>query len=427
MKIQALKPHIFLNNHKALPFAPSFKAPPFVSKLKPLEHDTVSFSGTASPAPQVYYETLTTKSKEHRFKECIQTTADRAYNSDEFLKWADKINYNELIEVAPSIANFDSMQLEDFLLHHYKNGTKEFTKENLSCKNLERILSENIVERNEIEGILTTFPATNRAIGELPSDWGVSSEKFDEVVAAINKIAQTIDLTGEDELSHTDTKYIKSTLSRVLQKPVNVQYIDNGAFGHALNIKVGGAKPVVLKLFKTPPFYDNGMRGHGAGAEPQIGYYARVHNLPNYAKFHFGQVANKYDAGAFYIADFIDYDTEYEPKTKMEKLGLYFMTIGDMNEDNMINGKIVDYGSSSPDTSPEVYELAEEIVEAAFVETEDGLEAKDVCELLTESYKRVSRREHMYFMHAVDFIAFNAKRPYGKEFEKWIREVYPTL
>ena len=163
MKIQVIKPHIFQKVQRV-------PAP----KLKPLPYDTVSFSGLELPKPKV----MTSTQKEQRFKECIQTTAERAYDSENFLKWAEKIEYKKLVEIAPSVADFDNMQFEDFLLYHYKTGTKEFTEDTLSCKNLEELLAQDLMEYNELSGILTTYPATKKAEEGLSwwsSGWGVGS------------------------------------------------------------------------------------------------------------------------------------------------------------------------------------------------------------------------------------------------------------
>ncbi|MBQ3102492.1 hypothetical protein IJC60_05770 [bacterium] len=408
MQIQAIKPHIFHQPQRI--FAP---------KLKPLPCDTFSFSGLEPPKPRV----MTSEQKERYFRECAITTADRVYNPKEFLVWADKIDYKKLIEIAPPVAKFDGMQIEDFLAFHYKNGTQEFTKETLSCKNLEKLLAQDLISHNELSGILTTYPATNRAIGKLPEGWGEGKEKFDKVINAINNITRTVDVTSENAFTPSEMTYIVKSLTDALEKPVVCQYIDNGVFGHAIKIEVKGAKPVVLKMFKTPPAYDNGYHTHGAGAEPQIGFYARAHNLSNYAKFHFGQVANKHDFGAFYVADFIDKMPRIEKKTKMEKLGLHLMSIGDIDDSNMINGKIVDYGSSSFVVSPRAFKVAEEIVENTTSSTPFGIKTKNVSEYLSNTYKNLSDIEKIDFREAVDFIAFHAKESYGKEYEMWLRNL----
>lgn len=408
VKIQAIKPHIFLNKQTLQ-----------VNRLKPLPFDTVSFSGLELPKPKV----MTPERKERYFKECIKITADKVYNPEKFLEWAEKIDYKKLIEEAPSFAKFDGMQIEDFLTFHYKIGTQEFTKETLSCKNLEKLLGEDLMSYNELSGILTTYPATDRAIGTLPKGWGEGKERFDKVLKAINNITRTVDVTRENAFTPSEMTYIVKSLTEALEKPVVCQYIDNGVFGHAVKIEVKGAKPVALKIFKTSPAFDDGFHTHGAGAEPQVGFYTNAHNLSNYAKFHFGQIANKHDTGAFYVADFIDKMPRIEKKSKMEKLGLYQMSIADIDDSNMINGKIVDYGSSSFVISPRAFKLAEKIIENTSVATPFGIKPKNVSEYLSETYKSLSDVEKIDFKEAVDFIAFHSKQPFGEEFEKWIRNL----
>ena len=412
VKIQAIKPHIFPNNrvHMLRNTSPV---------LKQLHSDTFSFSGLELPKPKV----MTPERKEKYFKECIKTTADRVYNPEKFLEWANKIDYKKLIETAPSVAKFDGMQIEDFLTFHYKNGTQEFTRETLSFKNLEETLKQDIVSHNELSAILTTYPATKRAIGELPEGWGKGEEKFNKVIDAINNITRTVDVTRENAFTSSEMTYIVKSLTDALEKPVVCQYIDNGVFGHAIKVEVKGAKPVALKMFKTSPAYDDGYHTHGAGAEPQIGFYTRSHNLSNYAKFHFGQVANKHDTGAFYVADFIDKMPRFEKKSKMDKLGLYLVSIGDIDDSNMINGKIVDYGSSSFVVSPRAFKVAQSIIENTTTSTPFGIKPKNVAEYLSETYKNLSDIEKIDFREAVDFIAFHADCSFAKDYEMWLREL----
>ncbi len=405
MKIQAISPY-FIQNTKMQ------QAP----KLRPLPFDTFSFSGTSAPKPKAAPK----DDKELRFREYVETTAEWVLDSEKFLNWANKIDYNKLIQIAPSVENFEGMQFEDFLSYHFKIGTKEFTKENLTCKNFEDILASDLIKADKLASILTLYPATKRAIGELPAGWGRGEEQFDKVVGAINKITETVDVARDTAFSSSEMMFIVKTLSDVLDKNTSCQYLGRGAFGHAIKVSVKGVKPVVLKLFKGAPKYLT--ETHGAGFEPQVGFYARAHNLPNYAKFHFGQVSNKHELGGFYVADYIDGKPKIEEKPRMEKLGLHLMGIDDIDRSNIINGKIVDYGSSSLAVEPEIFKIAEEIVENTAGNSIFGLRSKNVSEYLTKTYRELSGVDRLNFMQAVNFIAFNAHEPFDREFERWLIE-----
>lgn len=405
VKIQAISPKI-IQNHKM----------PARAMLKPLPYDTFSFSGTIAPKPKATPK----DDKELRFREYVETTAERVTNSEEFLNWANKIDYKKLTQVAPAVDDFHCTQFEDFLTYHFKIGTKEFTKENLSCKDFENILARDLISANELASILTLYPATKRAIGELPSGWGKGEEQFDKVVGAINKITENIDMARDTRFYPSEMNFISQTLFEALGKDVSCQYIGRGAYGHAIKINIKGVKPVVLKLFKSAPKYLS--ESHGAGFEPQAGFYARANNLPNYARFHFGQVSNKRELGGFYVADYIDSKPNFREKSKMENLGLYLMDIADACSSNIINGKIVDYGSSSLTVDPKVFKIAEEIVEKTADGSIFGLRSKNVTEYLTQTYRNLSGVDKLNFMEAVNFIAFNANEPFNREFERWLIE-----
>ena len=149
-----------------------------------------------------------------------------------------------MFEIAPSTRFFTSNDFIEFINYHYNNGTKDFTSENLvyPVDNLQKLLSEKLISYTELNKILSSFPNTNRNIGTLPKDWGLSDDisKQDKIFDLINKYTQ--DNSIED---------LQQGLVSILDKNVKIQYLGRGAYGKVLKIEIDNAEPVVLKTFLT--------------------------------------------------------------------------------------------------------------------------------------------------------------------------------
>lgn len=295
----------------------------------------------------------------------------------DFVKYANSIDYEKLSAIAPDIDKFTVDNFESFLNYHFKNATTDFTQESLKYNGeFSKLLTENLMNATELSKILSAFPNTNRNIGSIPKDWISSpseeiTTKIYNVINDFNSLVKSNKVNIETSTSETDN--LASELSKILGKKVKAKYLGSGSLGDAIKLEIEGAEPVVFKTFKTVPndvehlnpFGQGWKDAHGAGNEPQAGLYAKENQIKNFAEFYFGKVANSNDSDGFMVTKFLSQADNAESfKTTSDKLNLNYMVSLDDHSGNLIDGMFIDYGAvkTKKDISRESFDLATKIV-----------------------------------------------------------------
>ncbi len=260
-------------------------------------------------------------------------------NISDFNNYLKSIELEKIAEIAPSVKKFNARNLLVFANYHYKNGTSEFTKENLTIStDFTKFLSEHYVSAKGMADILAAFPATSRNIGELPEGWlkNVPEENQGNITTSIYNSIEKFNNTRDNDTLATE-------LSSLLSTNVDVTFIGSGAFGSGYKISVPDSPDVVLKVFHK----NNSFREteHGAKIEPQTGAFLNE-NSDRFVPFYFGRVAGRSDEDAFLVTLYMDNNVEVKNRAGIkEKYAIDARDAwGKNGEHNIINGKIIDYG-----------------------------------------------------------------------------------
>lgn len=264
----------------------------------------------------------------------------------DFAKYISKVDKNKMIKMEPGFKDYAQADWLKFLDFHYRLGTKEFNKEALTFpKDLTKFLSEHYLDGRGIRSLFKVYPSTSRKIGSMPEAWGVKSDK------ATQKIYDAI----EDFRGTRNLKKLSKEFSDAIGKKTQVTELTSGAFGTGYRVHVDGAEDTCLKIFHDKPKMNtqiqNGSRvinvdihRHGQNVEPQAGLYVNE-NVEGYVKMYFGRVAPDNEKGGFYVTQYLDEKIKPidvpDPSRKIKNSDIVY---GDMKPDNVIHGKIIDYG-----------------------------------------------------------------------------------
>ncbi len=270
-----------------------------------------------------------------RFIEFIRESFKYDGDLEDFSEYINSIDFNKLFKIAPAMKKYNDTELLDFLETHYIRDYSDFNKEDLTFDNLSEFLSQNYIDAITLNKLLNSYPLTSRNIGEIPTDW---LDKAQDKTKAKKEIYEAIFAFQR----HKDEVCLANDLTRILNKKVNVEKLSSGAFGTGYKIEIENAITTALKIFK-PKNYTYGKSWHGRNIEPQIALLAN-NNSNKFVKMYFGCVCSKMQKDGFIITQFLDNQTVVEQTHPNEKRK-YKIELHDCNENNLIKGKIIDFGA----------------------------------------------------------------------------------
>lgn len=271
----------------------------------------------------------------NRFIDFIKENFKYDGDLEDFNKYVNSINFDELFKTAPVMKKYSDTELLDFLETHYMRDCSDFSKEDLTFNNLSEFLSQNYINAITLDKLLNSYPLTSRNIGEIPADW---LDKVRDKTKAQKEIYEAIFAFQH----HKDEKSLADDLTRILNKKTNVKKLNSGAFGTGYKIEIENAITTALKIFK-PKNYTYGKSWHGRNIEPQVALLVN-NNSDKFVKMYFGCVCSKMQRDGFIVTQFLDNQTAAEQTHPSEKRK-YKIELHDYNENNLIKGKIIDFGA----------------------------------------------------------------------------------
>lgn len=254
---------------------------------------------------------------------------------EELEKYVSKMDFEQIHSNAPITQKYSSSQLLSFIRSHYYKGTEDFTPEALTFKkDLTQYVSNNYVNSEKMNEILTAYPLTKREVGEVPEEWLDKTEDKNEAIKDIySAITQFQNCKNTEKLAQD--------LSLILNKKVEAQKIGYGSLASVYKLTIEGSQPVCIKIFDS---FQNRLISnlHGHIAEPQLGLFLNQHDN-SYVKMYFGKVADKIKKDGFLVTQFIDENTSPDQNPNATK-GRYYIEHKDAHKDNLINGIYIDFG-----------------------------------------------------------------------------------
>lgn len=257
--------------------------------------------------------------------------ADKIKDFEEYIK---RVDFEKLYALAPNLKKYSDTQLLDFLETHYNRDCTEFNKDDLTFENLSEFFGENYVDSKTLDKILNSYPLTSRIIGQVPLDW----------LENVNDKAQT-QAEIEKEISyfqhHKDTLLFSQSLSKILNKKVNVEKLGAGSYGIAYKMEIESAVTSVIKTFHPRDCTYN-ETWHGRNIEPQAGLFANQ-NSNEFVKMYFARVCSRMQRDGFIVSQYLD-ENIIPQETIVKRKPNIKVGHADSLHGNIINNKIIDYG-----------------------------------------------------------------------------------
>lgn len=238
---------------------------------------------------------------EIRHPEMISDVLNRLNIQDynEFNEFIKGIDIKELHRIAPRTREFNEKDLAVFLGFHYKNGTKEFNSNTLKTeKDLTEFLAKHYLDASSMSDMLAAYPLTDRNIGNMPAGWLTN-------VSGNQNIDKQVHNAIDDFRQTKNINTLKSTLSNLLHKNVNIEDLGSGVYGQGFKIEVEGSEPVVLKLFFETPDIGIERSLHGQTVETQTGLFLN-HNSNRFVHTYFGRICGHSDHDGFMVTQYMD-------------------------------------------------------------------------------------------------------------------------
>ena len=238
---------------------------------------------------------------EIRHPEMISDVLNRLNIQDynEFNEFIKGIDIKELHRIAPRTREFNEKDLAVFLGFHYKNGTKEFNSNTLKTeKDLTEFLAKHYLDASSMSDMLAAYPLTDRNIGDMPAGWLTN-------VSGNQNIDKQVHNAIDDFRQTKNINTLKSTLSNLLHKNVNIEDLGSGVYGQGFKIEVEGSEPVVLKLFFETPDIGIERSLHGQTVETQTGLFLN-HNSNRFVHTYFGRICGHSDHDGFMVTQYMD-------------------------------------------------------------------------------------------------------------------------
>ncbi len=253
--------------------------------------------------------------------------------------YINNIDFDNVEETAPAVKGFGPKENLKFAFYHYRAGTTDFTKENLSVdEDFTKYLTENYIDADMLTDLLTAFPATPREVGSVPEDWlaNVPKELHDKSIQDIYSAVSIFQETA-------DVETFADQISTILNKKANVAELNSGTFGTGYKISVEDAKDMCIKIF--PKHLENRNKTpnmHGQHVEVQNGIFANKHSS-DFVKMYFGRVASLRHKDGFLVTQFLG--NNIIPVITGKDKTNYKVSSGDcFMGHNIINGKNIDFG-----------------------------------------------------------------------------------
>lgn len=266
-------------------------------------------------------------------------TKNPRLNLKEFINYIKSVNIEKLEKIAPNVKNYSLMQRLHFFDYHYKLGTTDFSRENMTFnKDLTSFLMNNYMNAQQLTDLLYRYPNTSREVGQMPDGWLDKIPKYKH-----KKVKKEIYTAIDDFQNNKNIENFTKRISDILRKKVSVSHIDSGAYGSGYKISIENSKDVCLKVFYKN-FYRtiDGLTKHGANIEVQTGLFVNQHSN-DFVKMYFGKVAPLEFNDGFLVTEFLSEDITPSDTQKIDSG--YIITSDDAyGERNMINNKIFDYG-----------------------------------------------------------------------------------
>lgn len=253
--------------------------------------------------------------------------------------------------------------IKNFLINMLSRKAQEiFSKCNSDeYPSLNKILRHKLCYANDLEFYLKKFPLINRNIGTIPKIFfknynGNNKKEFaEQIYSMLSYFAMKLNFCYESEYSSLeeqlldeailDTTEFTNALSKLLKQKVNLTFIGAGYNGNGFKLEIGDE----IFFYKTFFLYreDDVERfsKHGCFAEPQMALFANANaSKCQFTKFFFGRVAGYIYYDSFIISKFITPKAIEENKNKiiLDYISLNQTELSKF--DNLINGKIVDFG-----------------------------------------------------------------------------------
>ena len=258
----------------------------------------------------------------------------------DFNNYIKTINFDEIAKFAPAVDDFYAEQYLDFTNFHYKNGTREFSKDTLSFdiangQEFSDYLAQNLLNSDDLTKLLAIYPATSTKVGEIPKDWfdgKMTDEKVELIYSEIAKF-------GEEQ----NVEEFEKNLGSILGKEVKLDYLDRGAFGWCYKVSIQGAKDTCLKIYANGIMEFMFKNINGTYVEAQNAVFANE-NSNNFVKMFFGKLAPYNGNNGFLVTQYLDNIIEPINTKKRDVDFEVISTDTRQGKWNMINSRIIDFG-----------------------------------------------------------------------------------
>lgn len=257
----------------------------------------------------------------------------------EFTRYINDIDFEKLSKIAPDIKHFGPQELLTFADYHYKKGTIDFSQDELvAASDFTSYIANDYIDAQSLTDLLIKFPATNRNVGFIPTDWlGNVSENSKE--QACNDIYDSISSFQKFK----DIQNFSREMSEILKRPVTVTELKTGNYGTGYKIETENAIALCLKIFSSDEDKDKNMLNiHGQHIEVQNGIFANEHSS-DFVKMYFGRVAGFNCDDGFLVTQYLD-DNITPVETGCNETPYKVVSDDTFIGHNKINGKIIDFG-----------------------------------------------------------------------------------
>ncbi|MBR2068849.1 MAG: hypothetical protein IJ877_03710 [Candidatus Gastranaerophilales bacterium] len=270
----------------------------------------------------------------------VLTRYIRKHRNDfnEFSEYIQDFDLDSILPYIPDSFSFKNiMAMVDY---HYRHKTEEFNEDTLSFpEDMVKFLSDNYVDADNLEELLSAFPATNRNIGSLPEGWVNSALNKDEIKENIYNAIDRFKHEGKIE-------DFEEELSYLLNKDVQVTKLGAGCYGTGYKISMEGCEDICLKIFYNSKLArTDKINDHGQFVEPQMALFANNHS-DKYVKFYFGRLGGINTQDGFMVCQYLDRHVPIIP-TNPKDTDIYDIHTEDtLDGYNMIQGIIYDFGTT---------------------------------------------------------------------------------
>lgn len=295
---------------------------------------------------------------------------------------------------------------------------------------LYRHLKKELCSKDELVSISDTIKDEDRSIGCLPKEWlqniesgeiGEKTKQVHKILADFSELLHSFQMTEHKEKvneileafrykyfmeghSEEETrkavknledlikqksketvyysmKETETAIGDILNSDCEIDYINSGSFGTVFKVTVEG-KACALKIFKLMPGDNYLFQKHGEKSEIAGAVFLNKNIKPSQcAKFYLGRFSSNRRCDGYMLTGYV----EKPENSGFNQLGVWNFfdkyaaskyTVCDFNPNNVIGGKLIDFGGVMPRFKNETQiKIAKELFPMVRVNDREGIEA----------------------------------------------------